>query len=172
MNEAQDMVHLNLDLSPELNEILEELANKIGGSKSDVLRQAITLMQVMVIAKEQTNKLGIAEADQLIANEIIMPSEASPKIHSLETLIEKFGTWEDKRTTENIIKDIYDSRSIANPQSQEDVVLERKLRELKSKQELRKDWILFILRDVVIFSAAFVFIFAVGGYSLFTLIKR
>lgn len=172
MNEAEDMVRLNLDLSPELNEILEELANKIGGSKSDVLRQAITLMQVMVIAKEQTNKLGIAEADQLIANEIIMASEASPKIHPLETLIEKFGTWEDKRTTENIIKDIYDSRSIANSQSQEDVVLERKLRELKSKQELRKDWILFILRDVVIFSAAFVFIFAVGGYSLFTLIKR
>nr|WP_201280427.1 CopG family transcriptional regulator [Hassalia byssoidea] len=172
MNEAEDMVRLNLDLSPELNEILEELANKIGGSKSDVLRQAITLMQVMVIAKEQTKKLGIAEADQLIANEIIMPSEASPKIHPLETLIEKFGTWEDKRTTENIIKDIYDSRSIANSQSQEDVVLERKLRELKSKQELRKDWILFILRDVVIFSAASVFIFAVGGYSLFTLIKR
>ncbi len=114
MTNAQDMVRLNLDLSPELNEILEELANKIGGSKSDVLRQAITLMQIMVIAKEQTNKLGITEADQLIATEIIMPSEASPKTHSLETLIETFGAWEDDRTTEDIIKDIYDSRTISN----------------------------------------------------------
>lgn len=42
MTDAQRIVHLSLDLSPELNEILEELARKIGGSKSDVLRQAIT----------------------------------------------------------------------------------------------------------------------------------
>lgn len=114
MTNAQDMVRLNVDLSPELNKVLEELADKIGGSKSDVLRQAITLMQVMVIAKEQTNKLGIAEADQLITTEIIMPSEASPKTHPLETLIETFGAWEDDRTTEDIIKDIYDSRTISN----------------------------------------------------------
>lgn len=54
-----------------------------------------------------------------------------------------------------------------NLQSEEDVELERKLRELKFKQELRKDWILFIVRDVVIFPAAILFIFAVSGYSLF-----
>ena len=54
-----------------------------------------------------------------------------------------------------------------NLQSQEDVELARKLRELKFKQELRKDWILFIVRDVVIFPAAILFIFAVSGYSLF-----
>ncbi len=54
-----------------------------------------------------------------------------------------------------------------NLQSQEDVELERKLRELKFKQELRKDWILFIVRDVVIFPAAILFIFAASGYSLF-----
>ncbi|MEH2435091.1 MAG: hypothetical protein V7K25_12700 [Nostoc sp.] len=54
-----------------------------------------------------------------------------------------------------------------NLQSQEDVELEPKLRELKFKQELRKDWILFIVRDVVIFPAAILFIFAVSGYSLF-----
>lgn len=54
-----------------------------------------------------------------------------------------------------------------NLQSQEDVELERKLRELKFKQELRKDWILFIVRDVIIFPAAILFIFAVSGYSLF-----
>lgn len=50
--------------------------------------------------------------------------------------------------------------------------LELKLRELKAKQELRKDWILFIVRDVVAFAVAILFMFAVGGYSLFTLINR
>ncbi|MEH2112747.1 hypothetical protein [Nostoc sp.] len=59
-----------------------------------------------------------------------------------------------------------------NLQSQEDVELERKLRELKFKQELRKDWILFIVRDVIIFPAAILFIFAVSGYSLFIQIYR
>jgi predicted transcriptional regulator len=59
MTDAQRMVRLNLDLSPELNQILDELANKIGTSKGDVLRQAITLMQIMVIAKEETKKLGV-----------------------------------------------------------------------------------------------------------------
>ncbi|MEH2269964.1 MAG: hypothetical protein V7K68_16250 [Nostoc sp.] len=54
-----------------------------------------------------------------------------------------------------------------NLQSQEDLELERKLRELKFKQELRKDWVLFIVRDVVIFPAAILFIFAASGYSLF-----
>ncbi|MEH1884537.1 hypothetical protein [Nostoc sp.] len=58
--------------------------------------------------------------------------------------------------------------STENLQPQEDVELERKLRELKFKQELRKDWILFIVRDVVIFPAAILFIFASSGYSLFT----
>ncbi|MEH2010417.1 hypothetical protein [Nostoc sp.] len=62
--------------------------------------------------------------------------------------------------------------STVNLQSEEDSELEQKLRELKFKQELRKDWILFIVRDVVIFPAAILFIFAVSGYSLFTQIYR
>ncbi|MFW9259716.1 hypothetical protein [Nostoc sp. CALU 546] len=63
-----------------------------------------------------------------------------------------------------------DNPLITSPEnlpSQEDVELERKLRELKFKQELRKDWILFIVRDVIIFPAAILFIFAASGYSLF-----
>ena len=62
MTNTQKMVRLNLDLSPELNQILDELAKKIGTNKSDVLHQAITLMQIMVIAKEETKKLGVPEA--------------------------------------------------------------------------------------------------------------
>ncbi|WP_414561694.1 MULTISPECIES: hypothetical protein [unclassified Anabaena] len=62
--------------------------------------------------------------------------------------------------------------STINVQSQADAELERKLRELKFKQELRKDWILFIVRDVVIFPAAIAWIFAITGYSLFLLINK
>ncbi|MGH1397243.1 MAG: hypothetical protein ACRAVC_24880 [Trichormus sp.] len=53
-----------------------------------------------------------------------------------------------------------------------DAKLERELRELKFKQELRKNWILFIVRDVVIFSTIIFFILAASGYSLFMHIYR
>jgi hypothetical protein len=61
--------------------------------------------------------------------------------------------------------------STVNMQSKEDAELERKLRELKFRQELRKDWILFIVKDVVVFSATRLFIFAAAGYYIFTLFK-
>ncbi|NMG07505.1 hypothetical protein [Brasilonema sp. UFV-L1] len=114
MTNTQEMVRFNLDLSPELNQVLEELAKKTGGTKSDVLRQAITLMQILVTAKEQTQKLGLTDVDQLIATEIIMPSEDVPTEHPLETFMESFGAWEDERAPEEIIKEIYDSRTISN----------------------------------------------------------
>ena len=76
----------------------------------------------------------------------------------------------DRTDLSKIIASTDDNPLILSPeslQSQEDVELERKLKELKFKQELRKDWILFIVRDVVIFPAAILFIFAASGYSLF-----
>lgn len=114
MTNTQRMVRLNLDLSPELNQIIEELANKIGTSKSEVLRQAITLMQIMVIAKEETKKLGVLEANQLIANEIIVSSEQQPKPHASEAFLETFGSWEDTRTAEEIVDEIYSSRTVTD----------------------------------------------------------
>ncbi|MBD2501895.1 ribbon-helix-helix domain-containing protein [Anabaena azotica] len=114
MSNTQGLVHLNLDLSPELDQILEELTKKLGGSKNDVLRQAIALMQIMVIAKEQTQSLGIPEAEKLIANEIITPPKTATATHPLDNFIETFGVWEDERTSEEIIEDIYNSRTISN----------------------------------------------------------
>lgn len=37
--------------------------------------------------------------------------------HPLETFIDKFGTWEDERMTEEIIKDIYESRITSSSES-------------------------------------------------------
>ncbi|MBW4611801.1 MAG: hypothetical protein KME21_00665 [Desmonostoc vinosum HA7617-LM4] len=58
-----------------------------------------------------------------------------------------------------------------NLDSQPDTELERKLREIKFKQELRKDWILFIARDIVIFSTLILFFLIITGYSLLTLLR-
>ncbi|MGB5959549.1 MAG: hypothetical protein WBG73_02725 [Coleofasciculaceae cyanobacterium] len=44
-------------------------------------------------------------------------SEKSPAEHPLENFIETFGAWEDERTTEEIIKNIYESRIISSPES-------------------------------------------------------
>ncbi|MEM9541701.1 MAG: DNA-binding protein [Cyanobacteria bacterium P01_E01_bin.42] len=61
MKTPTEMIPFNLDISPELNETLEELARKIGGTKTDVLRQGTTLLYLMLEAKEQDKKFGIAE---------------------------------------------------------------------------------------------------------------
>lgn len=91
--------------------------------------------------------------------------------NTLDSFVANVDTWEDKENTEEIIDDIYASRYVSLP-SKEDAELERKLRELKFKQELRKDWISFILKDVIVYSATVLFIFTVAGFYLFTLMHK
>ncbi|MBD2694473.1 hypothetical protein [Anabaena catenula] len=53
--------------------------------------------------------------NQLIEeNEITFSSTQKPKPHPLDTFIEKYGAWEDERTAAEIVKEIYDSRTISN----------------------------------------------------------
>ncbi|NOT56142.1 MAG: DNA-binding protein [Deltaproteobacteria bacterium] len=68
---SADKVRLSLDVSPELNRTLDELALKIHGTKSDVLRKAIVLMELAVQAKDQQQKLGIIDKDRHIVTEIV-----------------------------------------------------------------------------------------------------
>ena len=49
-----------------------------------------------------------------IENEINFSSTKKQKPHPLDTFIEKYGAWEDERTAEEIVKEIYDSRTISN----------------------------------------------------------
>ncbi len=69
--EERGKIRLSLDISPETNTLLETLASSIGGTKSDVLRKGIVLMQVAIDAKRQGKKFGIAEKDQSLATEIV-----------------------------------------------------------------------------------------------------
>ena len=69
--EEKGKIRLSLDISPEANALLESLASSIGGTKSEVLRKGIALMQIAIDAKRQGKKFGIAEKDQALATEIV-----------------------------------------------------------------------------------------------------
>ncbi|MBD2101911.1 DNA-binding protein [Leptolyngbya sp. FACHB-261] len=64
-------VRLSLDVSPELNDVLEELAARSNGTKSDVLRKAITLMKVATDARDKGLKVGIVDENQHLVTEIV-----------------------------------------------------------------------------------------------------
>ncbi|AFW94624.1 hypothetical protein VB638_03490 [Dolichospermum sp. UHCC 0684] len=51
---------------------------------------------------------------QLIENEITFSSTQKQKSHPLDTFLEKHSAWEDERTAAEIVKEIYDSRTISN----------------------------------------------------------
>ncbi|MCU0545709.1 MAG: DNA-binding protein [Oscillatoriaceae cyanobacterium Prado104] len=64
-------VRLNFVVSSEINDTLEELANKTGGTKTEVFRRAIALMEVIVDAKEEGKKVGITDKDRNLVTEIV-----------------------------------------------------------------------------------------------------
>jgi hypothetical protein len=57
----RDRVRLSLDVSTELNNLLQELADETGTTKSDVLRKAIALMDVAVDAKREGKRVFISD---------------------------------------------------------------------------------------------------------------
>ncbi|PSN11557.1 DNA-binding protein [filamentous cyanobacterium CCP5] len=57
-------MRLSLDVSPELYKLLEDTANEIGASKSDVLRKAIVLMNVVVESQAEGKIFGVANNDR------------------------------------------------------------------------------------------------------------
>ncbi|MBL7960938.1 ribbon-helix-helix protein, CopG family [bacterium] len=64
-------VRFSLDMSEELSEKLDVLAEKNHSTKSDLLRRAIALLEVAVDAKSQGKKIGIARKDQTLETEIV-----------------------------------------------------------------------------------------------------
>jgi hypothetical protein len=64
-------VRLSLEISPAMSRALKDLALKTGGTKSDVLRKAVALMEVAVEARERGEKFGVAEKDQPLVTEIV-----------------------------------------------------------------------------------------------------
>ena len=54
-------VRLSLEVSSELNELLERLVRETGSTKSDVLRKAIAPIDVAVEAKERGLRLYVSD---------------------------------------------------------------------------------------------------------------
>lgn len=88
----------------------------------------------------------------------------------LDNFSETFATQQQRRFSAEILNEL--DTSIFVNLSKEDVELERKLREMKFKQELRKDWILFLMKDVIVYAATIIFTFIFSGFYLFTLIHK
>ncbi|NDJ21921.1 DNA-binding protein [Nostoc sp. B(2019)] len=64
-------IQINLDLSPELHETLNKLAQQINGDNAEVLLKAIALMEVAVEAKQKGKHLWIADENQNLETEVI-----------------------------------------------------------------------------------------------------
>ena len=64
-------VRLNLQVSNELNNVLEEIADSSGSSKTDVIRQALALMKVAHGAKKDGKHLGLVADASRLDTEII-----------------------------------------------------------------------------------------------------
>jgi hypothetical protein len=56
---SRTVVRLSLEVTPEVNELLISLANQSATSKSDLLRRAISLMEVAINAKRKGQRLAI-----------------------------------------------------------------------------------------------------------------
>lgn len=66
-----ERVRLSLDVTPEMNRTLDALAAQTAGSKSDVLRRAIALMEVAVRAKKKGQAMGVIDEDDKLVTRIV-----------------------------------------------------------------------------------------------------
>ncbi len=64
-------IQINLDLSLEFYETLNNLAQKINGDNAEVLLKAIALMEVAVEAKQQGKHLWITDGQQNLETEVV-----------------------------------------------------------------------------------------------------
>lgn len=66
-----DTVRLSLALSPELNSRLEQLASENRTTKSEILRKAVALFDVVSEAKRENRRLGILDKEKRLVTEIV-----------------------------------------------------------------------------------------------------
>ena len=67
----REAIRLSLAVSPELNDRLEHLALSGHMSKSEVLRKAIALFDVVAEAKAEKKRFGILDQNKQLVTEIV-----------------------------------------------------------------------------------------------------
>ena len=117
------------------------------------------------MADKNLEDLIVKIAKKVIKKEIKNGNQDNLSIVSSESN-SPLDNWQNPDTTEELIDDLQIIPYTRLP-DQEDIELERKLRELKFKQELRKDWISFLVKDVIVYSTTMLFILVLIGFYLF-----
>jgi metal-responsive CopG/Arc/MetJ family transcriptional regulator len=68
---AKEKVRMNLQLSGELNAIIESIADDTGTNRSDVIRQALALMKVAHEARKKGKRIGLVTDPEKLDTEIV-----------------------------------------------------------------------------------------------------
>ncbi|HMW23489.1 MAG TPA: ribbon-helix-helix protein, CopG family [Burkholderiaceae bacterium] len=71
MNADKESIRLSLAVSPELNSRLEQLAASGHTTKSEILRKAIALFDVVAEAKAEKKRFGILDQNKQLVTEIV-----------------------------------------------------------------------------------------------------
>jgi predicted transcriptional regulator len=71
MASDKESIRLSLSVSPELNERLEQLASSGHTTKTEILRKAIALYDVVAEAKTEKKRLGILDQNKQLLTEIV-----------------------------------------------------------------------------------------------------
>jgi len=66
-----ESIRLSLTVSPELNARLDELAASAHSTKSEILRKAIALFDVVAEAKSEKKRFGILDQNKQLLTEIV-----------------------------------------------------------------------------------------------------
>jgi predicted transcriptional regulator len=68
---ANEKIRMNLQVSSELNDVLDKIADETGSNRSDVIRQALALMKVVHEAKRNGKRLGLVTDPAKLETEIV-----------------------------------------------------------------------------------------------------
>lgn len=71
MSTETESIRLSLTVSPELNARLDELASAAHSTKSEILRKAIALFDVVAEAKSEKKRFGILDQNKQLLTEIV-----------------------------------------------------------------------------------------------------
>ena len=66
-----EKIRMNLQVSTEINDVLEQIAGDTGSNRSDVIRQAIALMKTAHEAKRKGKHIGIVSDPAKLDTEIV-----------------------------------------------------------------------------------------------------
>jgi predicted transcriptional regulator len=66
-----EKVRMNLQVSPEISDLLEKIADETGSNRSEVIRRALALMKVAHEARQRGKRLGLVSDPDKLETEIV-----------------------------------------------------------------------------------------------------